>query len=150
MSRFLVCGLDDESYANADYTICNTIEDAVDAAAENVKSYLGLDYDPELFLEYDHDKIRCSCKLEGSFYVNVILEIGLEDCYLGILHKAYDGVDFSLMSAGTEDECFRKMRKECRNYARISYQEYENQAIADDGVSYWVWDVIDTNLIKRK
>ena len=42
------------------------------------------------------------------------------------------------------------MRKECRNYARISYQEYENQAIADDGVSYWVWDVIDTNLIKRK
>ena len=150
MSRFLVCGLDDESYANADYTICNTIEDAVDAAAENVKSYLGLDYDPELFLEYDHDKIRCSCKLEGSFYVNVILEIGLEDCYLGILHKAYDGVDFSLMSAGTEDECFRKMRKECGNYARISYQEYENQAIADDGVSYWVCDVIDTNLIKRK
>ena len=63
MSRFLVCGLDDESYSNADYIICNTIEDAVDAAAENVKSYLGLDYDPELFLEYDHDKIRCSCKV---------------------------------------------------------------------------------------
>ncbi|MFQ9150599.1 MAG: hypothetical protein ACLR6B_02885 [Blautia sp.] len=142
MRKYLVCGLDDENYSDATYRLCDTTDEAVEAAKANVTDCLGLDYDPEVTIGNDHGKLRVEYKEDTCFYVNVIIEIDVNDGdFIGILHHAYDGVDFFVKVAGSREECLAKLKEECKALADVSYQEYTDQIIADDGINWWVGDI---------
>lgn len=51
MRKWLVCGLDDEHYSDATYSLHDTIDNAIEAAKVNAADCLGLDYDPEVSME---------------------------------------------------------------------------------------------------
>lgn len=142
MRKYLVCGLDDENYSDATYRLCETTDEAVEVAKANVKDCLVLDYEPEVTIENDHGKLRVEYKDDTCFYVNVIIEIDVNDGdFIGILHHAYDGVDFFVKVVGSREECLAKLKEECKALADVSYQEYTDQIIADDGINWWVVDI---------
>ena len=61
--------------------------------------------------------------------------------FIGILHHAYDGIDFFVKVTGSREECLAKFKEECKALADVSYREYTDQIIADDGINWWVGDI---------
>lgn len=142
MRKWLVCGLNDEHYSDATYSLHDTIDNAIEAAKANVADCLGLDYDPEVSMERDHEKLHVEYAGDTCFYVNVIIEISVNDGdFIGILHHAYDGIDFFVKVTGSREECLAKLKEECKALADVSYREYTDQIIADDGINWWVGDI---------
>lgn len=42
---------------------------------------------------------------------------------------------------GSREECLAKFKEECKALTDVSYQEYTDQIIADDGINWWVGDI---------
>lgn len=149
MKKWLVCSLDDEHYTQADYTLHNTLCDAMKWCEHNVMEvfevsaidallnmHLKKVEDTEMF-RYNYTDPED----KDPFIVNFIMEIDINaDDYICIWYHAYEGVDFKLLHQGTFDECFEARTKYLNNISCTVENNYPEQIVIDTGNE---WEIID-------
>lgn len=149
MKKWLVCSLDDEHYTQADYTLHNTLCDAMRWCERDVHIELGIEpidvllnmhlervEDAEMFRYNYSDPDN-----DSSFNINFIMEIDINaGDYICIWYHAYEGVDFKLLSQGTFDECMEARTKYSNSIVCTVENNYPEQVIVDTGNE---WEIID-------
>lgn len=143
--KYLVCGLDSDSYTSPDFKIVDTYEEARQTALEWC---LEFDANGE-FTHIQLDRIVIeSC--EGSFYVTEIKEINTNDHIL-VWHHAYEGVDFEIRCQGTCKECLEKQIKDIKTiqeeWSEFSlYNEnfdIKKDDVVDTGNEWEMWNILE-------
>lgn len=144
---YLVCGLDDESYAHPTFKFEEHLENAnkllVDLCLEFAD---GNDY-----YELTREGNRCTAKYEEGYPYNgekfLVTEMFVvEDSaeYVLVYHHGYDGVDFNILEQGTFEECLLAKNKDIKKNFSEDEIEWEdgNQTCVDTGNEWCLWNIL--------
>ncbi len=152
MKKWLVCSLDDEHYTQADYTLHNTLCDAMRWCEHNVMEVFEVSAIDALLNMHlkrveDTEMFRYNYtdpENKDPFIVNFIMEIDINaGDYICIWYHAYEGVDFKLLFQGTLDECIVVEAKYLSSNRFEIYTVDDNkleQVIIDTGNE---WEILD-------
>lgn len=149
MKKWLVCSLDDEHYTQADYTLHNTLCDAMRWCERDI--HIEFDIEPiDILLNMHLERVEDAEMFRydysnpddnSLFIVNFIMEIDINaGDYICIWYHAYEGVDFKLLHQGTFDECFEARTKYLNNISCTVENNYPEQIIIDTGDE---WENLD-------
>ena len=149
MKVWLVCSLDDDHYSQADYTLHNTLCDAMRACEQEVMEVFEVSaidalLDMHLKRVKDTEMFRYNYtdpENRNYFIVNFIMEIDIDaGDYICIWYHAYEGVDFKVLHQGTFDECMEARTKYLNSIVCTVEYNYPKQIITDTGDE---WEIID-------
>lgn len=154
---YLLCCLDDENYASAQYFTFSSMTEAKEFcyqfAEENYPDE-DLQFKENSFYHEDgHKAVRIDYIYGNSFEVNYIFPIHTKKDKMSfcVWHHAYDGVRFEIRKSGTHEECSSFTKDDFQEtYLKLSevspdeVKQYEedDQWILDDGLEWEVWDII--------
>ena len=143
MKKFLVCSLDDEDYAYPEFCICDTLEKAKEKAMTNVRDWLCCDGEKDMIFEkvpVDNVEYRYDFNDGDSFYINHIIEVDVKiGDYLVIHHRAYDGVDFSVLYIGDKDDC--------ESFMKNNVKETTGASVFGSGSEWDVWSLVEVESV---
>lgn len=155
MRTFLVCSLDDEAYADAEFSVYRSLEEAKEECIRQVSEFYFLDREKAIgnmtFEEDVEAETFFPCtpvapihvytysyapEFEDHFFVNQIIELDIEPgTWLCVWHHAYDGVAFHVLKAGSREECKAFMQKVATE-AYLSCQDGSDWNISRGQISY--------------
>lgn len=154
---YLLCCLDDENYASAQYFTFSSMTEAKEFcyqfAEENYPDE-DLQFEESSFYHKNgHKGAKISCAYGTSFDINYIFPIHTKKDKMSfcVWHHAYDGVRFEIRKSGTHEECSSFTKDDFQEtYLKLSevspdeVKQYEedDQWILDDGLEWEVWDII--------
>lgn len=154
---YLLCCLDDENYASAQYFTFSSMTEAKEFcyqfAEENYPDE-DLQFEESSFYHKNgHKGVKISCAYGTSFDINYIFPIHMKKDKMSfcVWHHAYDGVRFEIRKSGTYEECSSFTKDDFQEtYLKLSevspdeVKQYEedDQWILDDGLEWEVWDII--------
>lgn len=154
---YLLCCLDDENYASAQYFTFSSMTEAKEFcyqfAEENYPDE-DLQFEESSFYHKNgHKGAKISCAYGTSFDINYIFPIHMKKDKMSfcVWHHAYDGVRFEIRKSGTHEECSSFTKDDFQEtYLKLSevspdeVKQYEedDQWILDDGLEWEVWDII--------
>lgn len=154
---YLLCCLDDENYASAQYFTFSSMTEAKEFcyqfAEENYPDE-DLQFEESSFYHKNgHKGVKISCAYGTSFDINYIFPIHMKKDKMSfcVWHHAYDGVRFEIRKSGTHEECSSFTKDDFQEtYLKLSevspdeVKQYEegDQWILDDGLEWEVWDII--------
>lgn len=154
---YLLCCLDDENYASAQYFTFSSMTEAKEFcyqfAEENYPDE-DLQFEESSFYHKNgHKGAKISCAYGTSFDINYIFPIHMKKDKMSfcVWHHAYDGVRFEIRKSGTHEECSSFAKDDFQEtYLKLSevssdeVKQYEegDQWILDDGLEWEVWDII--------
>ena len=138
---YLLCELNDEDYAYAEYRFFKSYKEAVQAAIDSCNKW-----NEDCEIEIEDEGYRITARNYGSFYVTEIKEICPEcETHLLIWHHGYEGVDFEVMYQCTYEECKKETTKEI--YDLVNDLELTDDAICDNvidtGNEWEVFDIVE-------
>ena len=154
---YLLCCLDDENYASAQYFTFSSMTEAKEFcyqfAEENYPDE-DLQFEESSFYHKNgHKGAKISCTYGTSFDINYIFPIHMKKDKMSfcVWHHAYNGVRFEIRKSGTYEECSSFTKDDFQEtYLKLSevspdeVKQYEedDQWILDDGLEWEVWDII--------
>lgn len=154
---YLLCCLDDENYASAQYFTFSSMTEAKEFCYQFAKENYpdeDLQFKENSFYHEDgHKAVRIDYIYGNSFEVNYIFPIHTKKDKMSfcVWHHAYDGVRFEIRKSGTHEECSSFTKDDFQEtYLKLSevspdeVKQYEedDQWILDDGLEWEVWDII--------
>lgn len=154
--KWLVCSLNDEDYAYAEYEFTSSIEKAREICIQNIMNVFDISKEEVMSgldeKDFDADENSCLSGLKISFgtdrfFVNHIIPVEVkEGDFMCVWHHAYDGVEFYICKTGTYEECKKAMYQDVKKtmdeiYCSCDYDIGE-QVILDTGAEWEVWDII--------
>lgn len=152
MKKYLVCILDDDSYACAEYKIFENANDAIGYAIKECEYNLYYDFGEDcaeyIKKEELEDRIRIVTDVD-DFIVCEIFKIDIKetDTNVVVWHHAYEGVDFKILGVGSETECeriFEKSYDEDQEFVEDEdpWKEFGHYVL-DTGTEWYVCDTIE-------
>lgn len=165
MKEYILCKLDDESYAHPSFSFHESFEEAQKKAietiidvfdyAEGYNLQLGTE-DPESEKDIiDGVRISANWGENGnSFYVTEFFPIDeSKGTHLLVWHHAYDGVGFKILLQGTYEECLAERRKQIKELYEESEAgnwggdnsdiNLEEDDIIDTGNEWEMWSIVE-------
>lgn len=154
---YLLCCLDDENYASAQYFTFSSMTEAKEFcyqfAEENYPDEALQFEESSFYHKNGHKGAKISCAYGTSFDINYIFPIHMKKDKMSfcVWHHAYDGVRFEIRKSGTHEECSSFTKDDFQEtYLKLSevsldeVKQYEedDQWILDDGLEWEVWDII--------
>ncbi|HAU88198.1 MAG TPA: hypothetical protein DCW90_22805 [Lachnospiraceae bacterium] len=141
---YLLCGLNDENYTQAEHSFYKSYKDALQAVIDSCN-----EWEESCEIEIEDDGYRITARYYDSFYVTEIKQICPEcGTHLLIWHHGYEGVDFEVRLQGTYEECEREMKKEI--YKLVNDLELTEEDICDNVIDTGnEWEVFDIVEIKE-
>lgn len=154
MTKFLVCGLNDENYTQANYKFCNTFDEAKQECVNLIMGEYNFKTQKEAIKNMNLEKLegkvyKYNYSDGDNFCVNFIIGVEVnEGDYLLVWHHAYNGVDFHVEKIGTEMECINSKAISSNavyNKNGVDIDIYNLQTVVDTGEEWEIWDIIKYN-----
>ena len=156
--KYILCELDDESYAHPEFSFHENYEKAQYKALDTILDVFkgsegfNLQIQTEKPEATEREGVRISANWEAYKHMNYneepcfyVTEFFIIDeskgSHLLIWHHAYEGVGFEIRKQGTYEECLAEKRRQMKESCD-SNEEPDNDVI-DTGNEWEVWSIVE-------